>query len=979
MKKFTKILAGVTALVLSFGIVGCGWKDSDFPSFKPSGDGTTNVETSEKYTVNVRSAGGMKLNGIRVSAYNSSGVKVRSGISSDGVINFNLSLGNYTLEVDETSLPDGYYLEEGVTYATNPEKREAIDIKIPSKVISQAATADKVYSIGEIMNDFTLKDYRSDDNSYTGTRNYKLSDILSKKKAVILNFWYPTCTFCIQEFPALQQAYSAAKSSVEVIGVCFAGYSNANVADFVEKYKNDFTLTFPLCVDTAGIQKRFNVESAPTTIVIDRYGMIAFRESGGQPTVAFWQELFKKYTSDDYVQDVTGGGNTENGGNNNTSADREIPNVTMPSSAEMAAAASANGLTATYRADTEDEYAWPWTTGSDDTYGSVITTTNTGKQNSYATLHVDIELKQGDLLSFDYFVSSEKNNDNLYVLLDGQLLNGDGWSGINNEWTSYDAYVADRDKTVKLSFIFQKDSGDNADVIGQDCAKIRNIRTSKVSADSNAIDVIREAASGTFASGKYAYYVTPVFNPADGFYHVGSEDGPLLYISLTNITPWSKQHTENDKFTYTKNSQSGTQYATVYNMSYYKYAETVESADGNSVLSFTMEIDGKDFASALSEYNHMLDMLEKPYQLMPVSKQLQNWAAALVKEIEAENNATAHESEWLEFCFYYDHYGKAHVEDDVCLMDTDVTKGLTIYNPYEIGFTSTPNDSDRMGMVTGNVEHSLTRPNGVYYKFTAPKDGVYQIRDYECTSTSLALSLYTMQDDKLTRTFEDYCDGVQDFDGLIPTGYDENNNPIYKYNMFNKYVVLSKGEPIYMLLFITEQTTGTFTFDITYHDRVEKLMNCSTADGAWTYDENNVFVYLGINAAVSNGKYYMADAEGNPDLDKPIYINMIYSSFFTSELEDMNFRSLETLIDNNVFYDPNNPDETSAQQANMVTYLNQSTQGKDPNDELYGLVEADENIVNIINNLIAVQGGAGDNRGWMAFACYKEILAAKTN
>ena len=57
MKKFTKIIAGVTAVILSFGIAGCGSKDTNYPAFKPSEGGTTDVETSEKYTVNVRSAG----------------------------------------------------------------------------------------------------------------------------------------------------------------------------------------------------------------------------------------------------------------------------------------------------------------------------------------------------------------------------------------------------------------------------------------------------------------------------------------------------------------------------------------------------------------------------------------------------------------------------------------------------------------------------------------------------------------------------------------------------------------------------------------------------------------------------------------------------------------------------------------------------------------------------------------------------------
>lgn len=958
MKKFTKIIAGVTAVILSFGIAGCGSKDTNYPAFKPSEGGTTDVETSEKYTVNVRSAGGLKLDGIRVNALNSSGTKVRSGISKDGVINFNLSLGSYSLVVDEETLPAGYYIEEGASYTTNPEKREEVDIAIPSKVISQAATADKIYSLGEIMHDFTLKDYRADDEGYTGTKTYKLSTLLTQKKAVILNFWYPTCTFCIQEFPALQSAYTAAKNNVEVIGVCFAGYTDKNVADFVKKYEDTFNLTFPLCVDTAGIQSRFNVENAPTTIVIDRYGMVAFRESGGQPAVQFWQELFKKYASDEYVQDISGVDNP-GGGSGGSSADRELPNVTMPSSTEMAAAASASGLNATYYQDISDEYAWPWTTATDETFGSVVTVTNKGKQNSYATLNVDIELKKDDMLSFDYLVSSEKDRDILYVLLDGQLINGDGWSGTDNKWTSFDAYVADRDKTVQLTLVYQKDEGDpDAESIGLDCAKVTNIRTSKVSDNVDSLDVIREAASGKFSEGKYEHYAKTVLGD-DGFYHVGSSDGPLLYISLTNITPWSEQHTINNHFEH----DGASDYATLYLMSYYKYAKTIESEDGNSVLSFTVKIGDKDFATALKDYHHMLDMLEKPYQLMPVSVQLKAWAEAFVTEYEKEIGTTAHENEWLEFCFYYDHYGKTHAEGESCLRDTDITQGLTIFNAYEIGFDSIPTKSgDKTAMVEGKVEYPLTKPNGIYYKFTAPKNGVYQIRDY--TGSQPDLSIFKMNDDGLSSTNIAFCNGVQDFDEV--TG-------ATRYSSFNKYISLSEGETIYLLLVIAEQVTGNFTFDITYHESVDKLMHCSTNGGAWTYDENNVFIYLGINAVYDSttDRYYHADAKGNPDYSKPVYINMIYTSFFMSELNGMNYSSVETLISKSLF-----STISQSAQADMVEYLKTA---KANTGDMYGLVEADKKIVDILNTLIDKNGGAGDNRGWMCFGCYMEHITYSAN
>ncbi len=945
MKKLTKIIAGLTALILTLGIAGCGNKNTDYPDFKPSGDGITSEETSEKYTVNVRSAGGIKLNGVRVSAYNSNGVKVRSGISADGIINFNLSLGEYRLEVDEETLPAGYYVEEGASYVTNPQKRDEVNIRVPSTVISQAATADKQYSVGEIIHDFRFDDY-------LGNKSYKLSDVLKEKKAVVLNFWYPSCTYCIQEFPALNAAYEDAKRNIEVFGMCFSSYDNQDVAAFVETHKKDFKLTFPLGVDTAGIQRRFNINSAPTTIVIDRYGMIALREEGGQPTKAFWQELFKKYAADDYVQDVDGTSSDDPGSQTpGTSQDREKPNISMPSSAEMAAAASGAGLIATYREDDTEEYSWPWTVGTDETYGSVITVTNTGKQNSFATVIVDVTLKKDELLSFDYFVSSEKDADCLYVFLDGQLMNGDGWSG-ETGWVTEGIYVADRDKTVELTFLFLKDNGDpSAQAIGKDCAKIKNIRTSPVSSSSEALDVIRAAASGEFKSGRYGHYVDAVPGP-DGFLHKDSADGPLLYISLTNITPWSEAHTENNQFEH----NGDLKFASLYDMTIDKYSELIETESGG-VASFTVKIGEKDFATPLIEYHHMLDVFEKPYQLMPLSPQLMDWAQTFVSEYEKEIGGTAHPDEWKEFCFYYDHYGAKHAADEICRKDTDVTKGLTIFNPYEISFDTVPASGERTDRVEGTVKYPLTRDNGIYYKFTAPKNGIYQIRDY--TGSQPDLAVYKMKDDGLTREIVHYSGAIRDFDSLTGTAY----------GSFNEYLTLSAGETVYLQLIIAEQTTGSFDFDITYLNRVDKLMHCATAGGQLSggplAGEDEPIRFLGINAVYdpATGKYFCADSNGEPDHTKPVYINMVYESFFMSGLPGMNNSSLETLINKNVF-----KNLSAADHEAMVSYLEQAK----AND---GLVEADGEITRIINNMIVSNGGGGDDgRNWMMFGCYMEHI-----
>lgn len=938
------------------GVAGCTKNTGNYPDFINPSESET-VETAEKYTINVVSAGGLKLNNIKVTAYNSNGAKIKSGWSSNGVINLGIALGEYTLEVDESTLPKGYYLEEGVTYKTNPEKRDPVTITINSKIISQAATSDTVYALGDIVNDFVLEDYRTYDESYTGTRSYRVSDLLKTKKAVVLNFWYPDCTNCTIEFPYLQAAYEE-QSDVEVLGVCTSGYTKQEIAGYKTQNSSRFNLTFPLGLDTSNLVSKYSITAAPTTIVIDRYGMYAFREVGAQPSKSFWSSLFRKYASDDYVQEVTQG--EDNGGS--SSIDQEKPDVSMPSSDLMAAAASADGLKAVYREDLEDAYAWPWTVGTDSEMGSVITVTNTGKNNSYATLYVDVELEKDDVLAFDYKVSSERY-DYLYVFLDGQIMNSNGWSG-ETGWQTEEIYVADRDRTVELAFIYQKDAEESE---GSDTAMITNIRTYNVSNTATALDVMRPCATGDVSSNKYEVYKTVVLGD-DGFYHIDSANGPLLYISINNITPWSELHTKDNHFEYDGSSY----YASLYLMTYYMYANDTEDAYGNKV--FDVYMDNKDFGSVVKDYYHLLGMLDGPYYLMPVSAQLKDWADSFLKEYAAANvNETYHSQQWLEFCFYYDHYGADHEEGDSCLMNTDLTKGYSMFNTFEIAFDGIPDDGDKMTVegVEVNVEYPLSKPNSVFFTFTAPKDGVYQIRDYPLLKAdgetgvirdvgvaNVGLTISSPNGDGLNSTFISFSNGVRDFDAITGT---------VSYKNFNDYIALKEGETVYLQLTIDEQTTGDLLFNITYHDVVNKLFDCSSYGGSWTYveiDGNMEYVYLAEDVKLADdGCYYIKGEDGEADYNKPVYINMCYDSNIVNGYD--NYLSLEEIINKGRFEGEEN--------TKMLSYLEQSKQNE---GEFYGLVPATQEIVEILSRYVKGydSDGGGDGRGWLAFGAYMEYI-----
>lgn len=983
MKKFTKILATAIAALLALGFAGCD-KDGNngantppvvYPTFINSAESGGEDENSEKYVVNVLSEGGLKLNGVQVLLKNSSGVELKRGISKNGKIEFaTTTTGNYELVVDGDTLPAGYYLPENNSFHTNPQKREEVTIKLPSKLLSPSAKMES-YAVGNIMRDFSITDIDG--------RTHTLSALLQTKKAVVLNFFFTTCGPCRSEFPHLQSAYAGRTAGdVEVLAICTKSMSDT--AETVASLKMELGLTFPVCLDELGLcnSNAFNISGYPTTIVIDRYGLIASRESKTRPSTSFWSQLFAKYASPNYQQDISNSDDGNQGGGNSSGELVKCPDdLKMPSSNEMANAAfTGNAKDVTFKTE-DDVYSWPWTTGSEggDSY---ICSSNKNVNSSYATVHVEVDLKKDQVLSYEYKISSEANADYLYVLMDGAQMNT-GYSGGDGNWHSVNLYVSDTDKKVTLSFIYIKDMADLTDgSSGDDVAKIRNIDVSdKSKLDGEApLDVMRACATGPTANNKYANYVDAVLSPVDHFYHAGSVDGPLIYMTINQLTPWSDLHTGN-----TIEADDGTKYSsTIFKITEEKYLSTRKYKDetGEDVEELVVKINGKDITQAYTEYVLIMSYMPAPFYLIPVTESLKEWADLLVTDYE---KGAQHDKEWLEFCYYYTHYGVEHDDKDkgdktTCKVDVDYTRGLTRYNAYTAykkGSAELENSDtySKFGRNRALINFPLQLAhNGSYYKFKADSAGVYQIRSYttDCSPTTERtddnVDAYVVADPKILvydadGNFMTISDGVLDHDYFKDEIYEG----------FNTYVSLDEGEEIYLYLCTTSATRSYYDFEIEYKGGTyEKMMVCSTGGGAWTWDtlENGetIYTYIGINVMFDEAtNTYCAVKNGKPDPEQPVYIDMIYSSFFMCDISDYYFATLQYMIEDDAF---RGLYMGAKLQTRMEQYLGDALD-KSKTDETYGLVPATREIVDILNQLIDEKaGGKGDGNGWLAFAVY---------
>ena len=278
------------------------------------------------------------------------------------------------------------------------------------------------YQLGDTMYDFTVTD--SDGKKQT------LSEILKTKKAVFLNFWFVNCSACVEEFPDIQAAYETVideetgkkySDVIEVLALDNQGDTNKDIQEFKAKLK----LTFPMAVDNEGVCRGFGFSQFPSTVIVDRYGMVTVMHTGAVLGSSYWKKLFSIYSSDDYVQRTA-----------ESFAElipQDIPNVDQPSSDEISDyfnSADDSDMKVTFHPETKPgdaEYAWPFITteyvDKDGNKIKCVIPANRGKDNSYAIMYATMQLEAGEAVMFDFHSSTESTTttaDILYIIVDGK-------------------------------------------------------------------------------------------------------------------------------------------------------------------------------------------------------------------------------------------------------------------------------------------------------------------------------------------------------------------------------------------------------------------------------------------------------------------------------------------------------------------------------------------------------------------------------
>lgn len=632
-----------------------------------------NGSKKSNFSVNVKSIHGKNLENVTVEIYSDNVLLNSKQTDENGYCSFDDKRGKYDIKL--SNLPSGYYVTKD--YQTN-DKDENYEIVCLSKVIEETKPNTTKYVEGDLMYDFTINN--------TEGEALQLSQLLKTKDMVLLNFFFVSCSPCQKEFPFLDEAYVDYQESIDVLAI-----SSIDKEETIKTFKsnNDYSLNF--CHDDTTLTNYFGVNEYPTSVIIDRYGVISLIHIGSIQSKQDFTDLFDQYIGDDYLPNET-----VNDGNNEIEDVK--PTETMPDTKLIEEAINGEGFNYSWYAEQDEslkEYTWPFLISED---GKSIYPSNSKISNSTASIYTKVHLKKDEVFTFEYLSSSELGGDYLHVKVQG--VKEYSISGVFTSWQKAYAFIAETEDDYEIQLYYLKDADSYS---GEDKVYIRNVQI--ISSDKITEQTyIKRHASYNYNSktNRNENTVNLVYNEEDKYYHVNSVNGPLLLADIMG-----------EETTYYDSTS-------IYDM----------------IFAELFAFDNKDYSSKMKDYATW--SYNNDFGMTPVTEELKNiliefTAYYYKKANEINDDFKTYDNQWLDICCYYEGFNMNGVELN------DPIKGLSTISSYKA----------ELGDQNFVTIETFIMPRGKLSCFVPEVSGAYKIHSVSNNNTKAWIFLSDDRDNDM--------------------------------------------------------------------------------------------------------------------------------------------------------------------------------------------------------------------------------------
>lgn len=227
------------------------------------GEADPTLPQNRDLIITIKTDKGERVGGIQVTFFVNGELVGSTLTGDDGVATMTVGpCDSYQIALGE--LPAHLMGEKGYEFSSD---RANILLKTVA-VVTPDDHSKAAYKVGSVIENFTLTD--------TDGTVHTLSELLETKNAVILNFWYVACSPCKAEFPYFSAAYQQYGDQVALLALSPFDSEQSIVA-----LAEEMGLSFPTLQDSVGLAQGFGISQYPTTVVIDRDGVIRSIITGG--------------------------------------------------------------------------------------------------------------------------------------------------------------------------------------------------------------------------------------------------------------------------------------------------------------------------------------------------------------------------------------------------------------------------------------------------------------------------------------------------------------------------------------------------------------------------------------------------------------------------------------------------------------------------------------------------------------------------